>query len=87
MVGLLENGRRVSQFNRIQSESAADNVTLGNLEEGRNYIVEVVSVIGTSTDCGRDNASDSQTTSLAICTGEHDCVQYIFFSLILINNL
>ncbi|XP_075265257.1 uncharacterized protein LOC142357529, partial [Convolutriloba macropyga] len=72
VVGLLENGRRVSQFNRIQSESAADNVTLGNLEEGRNYIVEVVSVIGTSTDCGRDNASDSQTTSLAICTDPAD---------------
>ena len=71
VVGLLENGSRVPQFTRIQSESAADNVTLGNLEPGRTYIAEVVSVIGASSYCGRFNETDSEITSYAFCTGAY----------------
>ena len=73
VVELSEKGVRVPHFTRIQSESAQDNLTLGNLEPGRNYIIKVVSVIGTSSDCGRFEATDSEMASFAFCTGGKTC--------------
>ena len=69
VVGLLENGTRHSNFSRVQSFSADDNVTLVNLLPGKSYTLEVVSVFGTITDCGRGNATDSEILALNICTG------------------
>ena len=70
VVGLLEDGTRISNFTRIQSTSADGNVTLDNLEPGKSYTVEVVSVIGTSTDCGFENITDSEISFFTICTGK-----------------
>ena len=69
MVGLLDNGTRIENLTRIQSESADDNLTLDNLEPGRRYTVEIVSLIGTSTDCGQGGVIDSGILSLGFCTG------------------
>ena len=70
VVGILENGTRDFQFARIQSQSADGNVTVANLEAGKLYTVEIVSVIGTSTNCGGGNSTDSAVTSLRMCTGQ-----------------
>ena len=69
MVGLWENGTKLAHFTRIQSAAANDNVTITNLMPGKSYTVELVSVIGTSTDCGKENTTDSEITKLTICTG------------------
>ena len=71
VVGLLKDGLRFSQFVRIQSESADDNVTLENLEPGISYTVEIVAVIGTSTNCGEAISIDSEIATFNICTGEY----------------
>ena len=70
VVGLLKDGVRISQFTRIQSEGNDDNVTLGNLAAGSIYTVELVSVIGTNTNCGESNSTDSAIVPLEICTGK-----------------
>ncbi|XP_075264154.1 uncharacterized protein LOC142356060, partial [Convolutriloba macropyga] len=67
VIGLLENGKRVSNFTRVQSTTAENNLTLPNLTAGSTYTVELVSVIGTTTDCG-GNTIDSSLKLLAICT-------------------
>ena len=69
MIGLLENGKRVSNFTRVQSTTAENSLTLPNLTAGSTYTVELVSVIGTTTDCG-GNTIDSSLKLLAICTGK-----------------
>ena len=71
VVGLSENETKISNFARIQSTSADGNVTLDNLEPGRSYTVQIVSVIGTSTDCGGGAVIDSEPISLTICTGKN----------------
>ena len=69
VIGLFQNGTRIENFTRVQSESADDNVILGNLTAGTSYKVEVVSVIGTNTDCG-GNSTDSEIVSFNLCTGK-----------------
>ena len=76
VVGLLENGVRVTYFTRIQSESADGNVILNNLSAGKSYNVEFISVIGTSTDCGGITL-DSFVTSVTICTGWFNIVFWV----------
>ncbi|XP_075243737.1 uncharacterized protein LOC142337988 [Convolutriloba macropyga] len=68
VVGLLENGTRISQFERIQLESTDDNLTLNNLSPGSRFALEMVSVIGTKTNCGIGNSTDSEIVSFKICT-------------------
>ena len=45
-------------------------MTLDNLLPGKRYSVEIVSVIGTITDCGGPNSTDSGSETFHICTGE-----------------
>ena len=69
VLGLLEDEIRVLNFTRLQSKSAEDNVTLVNLVPGKSYTLEVVSVIGTNTECGKGNTTDSEITEINVCTG------------------
>ena len=69
VVGLLENGTSVSQFSRIQSALADDNVILENLSPGKRYTLELISVIGTTTDCG-GITSESSLKSVSVCTSK-----------------
>ena len=68
-VGMLDEGMRLPNFTRVQSVSAANNVTLDNLEPGKRYTVELVAIIGTNTDCGSENITESEISNLTICTG------------------
>ena len=75
LVGSLQNGTMISQFVRRESNSATDNVTLGDLSPGNKYTLLIVSVIGKSTYCGA-NTTDSEKTLLRICTGEHKSIAF-----------
>ena len=61
---------RLPNFTRVQSASADNNVTLDNLVPGKRYTVELVAIIGTNTDCGSENITESEISNLAICTGQ-----------------
>ena len=81
-IGLWENGTRVSHFSRIQSELADANLTVATLSPGKWYTVELVSVFGTSTNCGGGTVIDSELVSVNICTGKQDSLKSIILAFL-----